>query len=505
MTFFASHICLDALDKRVVSLVTSHSFSPHRMQENASKIAGRDSHITCLNSQKVELKASLHRVNRFVVVFEVYNPYSILQVSEVLSEFKIVINDRVVYMGRAVVSGLVNTGLMVVCEATLDDSWQDVGVVEVYNSPEKLTAEFDAFLAEYRKLCDVDPKFKVIVTDIETLLSEFRRWLEQVELSLRAAPDRGRAETKVLDTLSEPFAGPVSEVFQRFEQIAALVGTQSEMVHGMHIKRRLHPLVLCSPFIYRTFRKPLGYAGDYEMVNMITKNSNEGATLFAKALNSWILSQAPAVGHRNRISILTERIVAETTRAVGSGAPKVRVFNLGCGPAWELQRFLADHDICERCELNLLDFNDETLAYVSTVLNGIRTSRQRRTPIRYVQRSVHQVLRKGMGGEAGSNEETYDIVYCAGLFDYLSDRICKRLVSIFYDALAPGGLLIVTNVDSSNPIRNIMEFLLEWHLVYRDQAQLRELAPDSAAEDDIKIYADKSGANIFLEVRKPQA
>ena len=99
---------------------------PLRMQPNAPQIAGRDSHVTCLNSQKLELKGSLHRVNRFVVVFEVYNPYSILQVSEVLSDFKIVINERVVYAGRAVVSGLVNTGLMVVCEATLDDDWQDV-------------------------------------------------------------------------------------------------------------------------------------------------------------------------------------------------------------------------------------------------------------------------------------------------------------------------------------------------------------------------------------------
>ncbi|MEZ5328162.1 MAG: class I SAM-dependent methyltransferase [Verrucomicrobiales bacterium] len=473
------------------------------MQENTPRIADRDSHITCLNSQKIELRASLLRVNRFVVVFEVYNPYSILQVSEVLSDFKIIINDRIVYSGRAVVSGLVNTGLMVVCEATLDDHWQDIELFEAYDSPEKLVEEFGNFLAEYRKLCDVDPKFKVIVTDIETLLNEFRRWLEQVELSLRSAPNRGEAEVKVLRALSKPLSGPVSDVFQRFEKIAAEVGRNSEVVHGMHIKRRLHPIVLCAPFIYRTFRKPLGYAGDYEMVNMITRNSKEGATLFAKALNSWILSQAPAVGHRNRIQILTERLVEETTRVVAQGSSKARIFNLGCGPAWEIQRFLADYDICERCELTLLDFNDETLEHVSATLEKVRTSRQRRTPIRYIQRSVHQVLRRGMteGGDGGDSR--YHIVYCAGLFDYLSDRICKRLVSIFYEALEPGGLLIVTNVDASNPIRNIMEFLLEWHLVYRDLDQLRELAPEAADPANIKAYADSSGANIFLEVRKP--
>jgi extracellular factor (EF) 3-hydroxypalmitic acid methyl ester biosynthesis protein len=97
-------------------------------------------------------------------------------------------------------------------------------------------------------------------------------------------------------------------------------------------------------YLYRTFRKPLGYAGDYEMVNMITRTANEGATLFAKELSAWILSQAPTVGHRNRIQILTERLVEKTTRVVARGSSKARVFNLGCGTAQEIQRFLADYD-----------------------------------------------------------------------------------------------------------------------------------------------------------------
>ncbi len=40
-------------------------------------------------------------------------------------------------------------------------------------------------------------------------------------------------------------------------------------VHQAFGKRHLHPLILGSPFVYRTLQKPLGYAGDYEMVNMM--------------------------------------------------------------------------------------------------------------------------------------------------------------------------------------------------------------------------------------------
>jgi extracellular factor (EF) 3-hydroxypalmitic acid methyl ester biosynthesis protein len=64
---------------------------------------------------------------------------------------------------------------------------------------------------------------------------------------------------------------------------------------------------------------------------------------------------------------------------------------------------------------------------------------------------VHQILKDSSRAGAGFEVGGYDFVYCAGLFDYLSDRICRRLLEVFYDLLAPGGLLVATNVDSSNP------------------------------------------------------
>jgi extracellular factor (EF) 3-hydroxypalmitic acid methyl ester biosynthesis protein len=74
---------------------------------------------------------------------------------------------------------------------------------------------------------------------------------------------------------------------------------------------------------------------------------------------------------------------------------------------------------------------------------------------------------------------------------------------VFYDLLAPGGLLIATNVDISNPSRNWMEFVVDWHLVYRDQESFLKLAPEKAPPGACTMKADVTGVNIFLEVRKP--
>ena len=100
------------------------------------------------------------------------------------------------------------------------------------------------------------------------------------------------------------------------------------------------------------------------------------------------------------------------------------------------------------------------------------------------------------------NPKTYDIIYCAGLFDYLSDRVCTKLVRLFYQWCEPGGRVIVTNVHSSNPVKGLMEHIMEWHLVTRDKSDMVRLAPDLGP---LKIYTDETGINVFLEIDKPPA
>jgi extracellular factor (EF) 3-hydroxypalmitic acid methyl ester biosynthesis protein len=48
--------------------------------------------IICRNSQGAEVRGTLHRLTRYLAVFEVYNPYSIVQLSEVLNDFRLMMN-----------------------------------------------------------------------------------------------------------------------------------------------------------------------------------------------------------------------------------------------------------------------------------------------------------------------------------------------------------------------------------------------------------------------------
>jgi extracellular factor (EF) 3-hydroxypalmitic acid methyl ester biosynthesis protein len=470
----------------------------------AAQKTERDSIIVCRTSQGYEVRATPLRITRHVAVFEVYNPYSIVQLSEVLKEFKIIVNEQLIYSGRATVSNLVNAGTMLVCEAILDEGWLDVDLFSLFTQPKKLRADFTDFFKEWQRIHVVLPQYKIIVADMQNYFMDLKRWLEQVELGVRSVPshDRQKTEREIVHELAPVILPTIDTLFEKFEEVAGGVPPDLLPPHRSYAKRQLHPQLLCSPFAFRTYQKPLGYAGDYEMVNMILRDPMEGSSLFSKIINSWFLRQRPAEAHRNRIAYLTKLLRTESTRVAKNGRT-AKIFNLGCGPAGEVQNFLMHDDVCNHASFELLDFNDETVEHTTRVLEDLKKKLGRGTTIEVVKRSVHQVLKDET--KAYGSQKTFDLVYCAGVFDYLSDRICKRLMDIFYEILEPGGVLVVTNVDGSNPSRNGMEYLLDWHLVYRNSMQLRSLIPERACVDHFSVKTDETGINLYVEVRKPHA
>jgi extracellular factor (EF) 3-hydroxypalmitic acid methyl ester biosynthesis protein len=460
-----------------------------------------DSTVLCENSQGLKLHATLLRVSRFQAAFEVYGLPGILRMSEVLPSLRIVVQGRSVYSGRAVVSSLIQLGSVGVCEAALEEAGLDLSLTSPVSDPQALQAGFGIFMRDWGRNYRVHSEFKVVMADMQTFFLDLRLWLERLELAVRSQPagDRLQMERDVLEEVQKPVLPAVAPVLEKFEFLANRVEADMQPAHRAYMKRQIHPLVLCSPFLFRTFQKPLGYAGDYEMVNMMMRDPFEGGSMFAKLVNRIFLSTPPVVAHQYRIDYLTQQLVAEAQRAAVCRRA-LRVYNLGCGPALEIQRFVANSDLSNWTEFSLLDFSDETLAHANRVLGEIKTRCQRSTKIQTVRKSVQQVLK-----DAGkpSAAPKYDMIYCAGLFDYLTDQVCRRLMNYFFDLLAPGGLLIATNVSAPNPSINWMEYVLDWYLVYRTAAQFRNVAPDRAPADSVSVQAIGTGVNIALEVRKP--
>ncbi len=469
----------------------------------------KESLILFKASQDVELRGTPLQLTRFTAAFELYGNEEALRLSEALRCFRIMVRGRTIYAGRAVVRSLVETGPVVVCETTLDETaWQDVDFDAAMIGGGGLAQRFSDFLGEWQRVYRVLPEFKVVLADMQSFLMELRLWLNQLELGMASMPavDLAQAEKAVIDELTSPVVSAIDGFVERFETIAGRMEDGLHPVHRVYLRRQLHPLLLCSPFAYRAYHKPLGYAGDYEVVNMMLRSPYEGGSLFAKVLNVWLLSQAPAEAHRNRVVYLKRKLLEETLRLANQGR-RLRVFNLGCGPAHEVKLFLRDEALSDRLDLTLVDFNEETLVRLEGELNALQSQHARRPRLQFVKKSVHQLLKESSRKDANSGDASFDFVYCAGLYDYLSDQVCSRLNDLFYTKLAPGGLLLTTNVsdvlNESRPFRYSMEYMLDWMLIYRDGRQFAALKPETAPAEGLQVISEQTGVNLFMEARKP--
>jgi extracellular factor (EF) 3-hydroxypalmitic acid methyl ester biosynthesis protein len=351
----------------------------------------------------------------------------------------------------------------------------------------------------------VQDAFKISVADMSSTLTGVQHWMGGIDVGIRSTATRRREdlEREIFSNIQKKVIEEVIPAMESFEEVAGRIPEEEMPSHKSYIRRELHPIVLCSPFLYRTYTKPLGYAGDYEMVNMMLRDPYEGASSFAKLLNYAMLNTEPVVAHRNRIDYLVDMLDRESSRRFGRG--RARAFNLGCGPAEEVLRFLKDHDSSDLMEFDLLDFNPETLEYTRERLDKVRMGMARNTQMRFLPRSVHQILKAAVQPGGDPELGNYDVVYCAGLFDYLSQRVGKRLVEFFCSIAKPGGLVVVTNVADSNPRKAWMEYLMEWNLIYRGKEEMLDLVPVGAPVKRVEVKADTTGVNLFLEIEMANA
>jgi len=453
--------------------------------------------ITFRNSQAEAVRGTLTNVQRRSLVMEIYNPYSIVQVSEVLSDLTIRSGERSIYKGKAVVTSLLNTGLMAVVSVVLVDEWSDLNMVR--GDLSRVADEAQRFVDDWQGRFRIGQSYQVAVSETRAFLSETARWADQADMSgVLPRNEDGRLRSDVFLDLAKPIMVKGAEYFSRIENETKSVPVEEAVAHRSFVQTALHPLLLRAPFVYRTFAKPLGYAGDYEMVNQILGDPQQGNNTYFQIINAQFLQAAVAEAHRNRINTLVNYLHRAAELAEREGR-EVNILNVGCGPAVEIQRFIATHPDPGRLSFTLVDFSEETLAYTRDCINSAARAKGKTVNVKFVHESVHDLLKRAVRRDAAAEGEFFDFVYCAGLFDYLSDKVCTRLLQYFVQRSREGGSILVTNVHSSNPHTGVMEHVMEWHLIYRDERMIESLLP--SPREDTRIYTDVTGVNLFAEFR----
>lgn len=281
-----------------------------------------------------------------------------------------------------------------------------------------------------------------------------------------------------------------------FTQAGQALSSEELNEQKNHVQGLLHPLLMGSPFAHRSYTKPLGYAGDYQMVNQILGDPFEGETAYDQAVNCFLLQSAIAQGHRNRVAMLHALISEKATRAHQQGK-RLRVLSIGCGPAEETQRFLREHAHPEVADIELLDFSRETLDWTAARLESIMAQTGRRANVTTIERSVYDLAKKTPEHETAE----YDLVICAGLFDYLTDRFARRVVNYCVAKTVVGGTTLVTNVAEGTD-NFFIETLLDWKLILRSPQEVTALLPTDNPALKCEVVVDDTFTNVIGTVTR---
>lgn len=461
-------------------------------------LSGIDSIVVFRNCHDKVGRGTLIHVSRTTLIFEIYNPFSILQLSEVLKSVHIVRGDRVVYRGRAVVSHIEMAGLMLIVSATLIDAWSDTRDMDV---SQELSIEAARFVDDWMASHELVSEYQLAVGALGSYLADLSHWLEEAESGLRDAgiPTLGDEGGRVKEAYAEirfPLWLKIADLYEEFERVASKVPPEKLNAHKAYARRVLHPLILCAPFVNIAYSKPSGYAGDHLMLGVLLgENEPEAGSLYGQMVNDFHVNAAISQAYRNRMDALVERLTEVSERAVRKRGV-FRVLAVGCGTAGEWDRMLDGGFKTGSCEIDLVDANPVALEAARKRLMD-RCGKDGPLKIRTIHRSVDDVLRDGHPTGEQSDSVSYDMVYAFSLFDYLPDRIGEKLVRSISGWLRPGGRITLAGVDKGNPNRAQMEHLMEWYLMYRDERALGLMVPSGMKKG---IQLDNIGVNMMLDI-----
>lgn len=259
--------------------------------------------------------------------------------------------------------------------------------------------------------------------------------------------------------------------------------------------KEIFPYFMRSHFAKRAYFKPNGYAGDFGMMEMIYRNQPDGDGRLGVLVDRWCLNTKAAKAVRGRRELLSKQIELQCHTRFEQQSP-IRIMNLAGGTNRELFDFLSHCDCSDKIEAICVDSDPDALEFTACHVDVL--------PHHATVRLMNDNVIKWALGRVRNKYGLQDIIYTAGLTDYLNRRLFLKLLTRCYEHLKPGGVLIVSNFSPDNPNRAFMDHVLHWKLIYRDREELISLFGDSPFGRNINIAAEAQGINLFAIAKKKE-
>jgi len=403
--------------------------------------------------------------------------------------------DEVIYKGRGEVArveprkGGIRVGIRVL------DGFLDVAEIAAEHRHRALLQELDEVPLAHQ--LHVTPEYRKHCADVVFKLRRYRRLLDRYEAEAMGgdAAAQHRFEA-AFEYCAERFVPDWRSLWrQGYAAVKPLLADRRAVVAAKRFTEEVvTPELVAGPIWRRSYEKPLGYPGDYQIMNFVYEQEDRGDSAYARLCHRIGVEVGSCV--RTRMEMVSD----DLARLLSEDGPTCHITSLGCGSAKEVPIALAHPDARRPAVFTLIDQDRDALSCAYRSIFPLINAARADTDLSCLHLSFGQL----MGGASVVGQlPPQDYIYCVGLIDYLTDRAAQTLVAALFSRLAPGGTLVIGNMKAGTDNVWPMTFILDWELIYRDEEQMRAMT-QLIKPAQVELKLDSTGYNYVMAITAPQ-
>lgn len=246
----------------------------------------------------------------------------------------------------------------------------------------------------------------------------------------------------------------------------------AEIKNSLVDQARSHPIfsiIQEDPYSRRAFLKPRGYAGDAATLDYVYSGIAPPGT---SVLGTRVFNRTTRGPMGLSVLYRKDLLRAYINHCV-STSYRYRILSVASGHCREIAGSIFSEEPT-RGEFIAIDQDEECCRFVNSEF------------------PFPQVTPRTLGVKAivfGNAElGKFDLIYAAGLLDYLPARLARGLVESLLNRLNTNGRLVIGNYMPSSRGVGFMELFLDWKLIYRSEEELRSLFGD--CRDSVRTFTD---------------
>ena len=247
--------------------------------------------------------------------------------------------------------------------------------------------------------------------------------------------------------------------------------------------------LLEDPFTRWSFTKPRGYSGDAHLLDFIyghestaaetAEASDRGREIFAHTTNA-----SSSVAVRERREILAGLVDEAAARVPG---PEVLAIAAG-----HLREAALSAAHARGAVRRWVALDQDPLSVGSMLRDNAGTAVEPQDgSVRGLIRRAHKL-------------GTFDLVYAAGLYDYLPDAVAVRLTQRCMEMVRPGGTFLFANFSDETRVDGYMDMFMNWELLLRDEAAMWAIVNRSVDRNqvDAKVWFGGNRDVVYAALTK---